>query len=467
MKNLLLLLFLFTVGTNNAQEHFNWHFYPSTSQFSNDAAFSVEYVNPPSPISYIIHAFDMTFSGYDTIFAGDSLTNIPSGTIAISAYVINPNGDTIGSGAVATTFLNGTGNYIQFNQIQQSLSNNSCDGYASIYHGFDTTLYTSASFDYVLSRTGLYGGPLLESIPVTNLNFNNLCPGYYRIESNSNEFVGTTFVIDAITYAAPTFDVDVYSSTATVGLCNSTSFAQVFGGQSPYQYSWNGGTYSSIDSINNLCTGLNLLTVIDANNDTSSTNFGVTDSTNSYINNNNYGPVVDTFAFDTQNCSFDYNQPVDSMFISNTYFIDSNSMYYELEIWQNGSPTIAIDTISYVYGLTGTGLVSLTFYCEVKSDGLGHIVSFTDYLLIGESTSTGIKNSTKNLVLIYPNPNSGLLNIKSENNFSADVFDVKGKLIFKTSETQTDISFLQAGIYFVKVKNLINNQTSIEKIIVK
>ena len=70
---------------------------------------------------------------------------------------------------------------------------------------------------------------------------------------------------------------------------------------------------------------------------------------------------------------------------------------------------------------------------------------------------TGIEDVAQSSVIIYPNPTSNLLNIKSDTPiYSFELYDALGKLIqnktemFSTENT-VDVSSLTRGIYFVRL----------------
>lgn len=80
----------------------------------------------------------------------------------------------------------------------------------------------------------------------------------------------------------------------------------------------------------------------------------------------------------------------------------------------------------------------------------------------------GIEENTTNLFSIYPNPNNGLLNIKSAIPISEiTIYNNLGQLLFTSEENnQIDISTLSEGIYFVKIKDE-NGQTETKKVLKK
>ncbi|MDO8896517.1 MAG: T9SS type A sorting domain-containing protein [Bacteroidales bacterium] len=78
--------------------------------------------------------------------------------------------------------------------------------------------------------------------------------------------------------------------------------------------------------------------------------------------------------------------------------------------------------------------------------------------VIHDIRNLGLPDLAKNEVLVYPNPFVDFISISSKKNTSFDkveVFDLTGKMIFGNFDLQDseqiDLSFLNAGVYFLKV----------------
>ena len=90
------------------------------------------------------------------------------------------------------------------------------------------------------------------------------------------------------------------------------------------------------------------------------------------------------------------------------------------------------------------------------------------------STLSTISNAFENFVL-YPNPNSGLFNIKFQaltNQVSVAVFDIRGRSVYNKLfdanglfENQIDLNNISSGIYLVNIKD--GDQTVVKKIVVE
>lgn len=98
-------------------------------------------------------------------------------------------------------------------------------------------------------------------------------------------------------------------------------------------------------------------------------------------------------------------------------------------------------------------------------------------LLFSSLTMMGQENNQSNMqpqpteaLSFYPNPiTDGKLYISSKNAMSREitVFDVLGKVVFKTTTLAKEINLqsIQAGIYLIRIKE--GEQTSTKKLIIK
>lgn len=120
--------------------------------------------------------------------------------------------------------------------------------------------------------------------------------------------------------------------------------------------------------------------------------------------------------------------------------------------WTTGATTqsIAVSptlTGSYSYTVTGT-----------TPEGCSKSKSISIQVFACTGIDESVLGSTG--VSVYPNPSSGLLNLKFEgiqNNTSVDLYDATGRLVISRSagntELQLDLSGYASGLYYMKVKN--------------
>lgn len=129
------------------------------------------------------------------------------------------------------------------------------------------------------------------------------------------------------------------------------------------------------------------------------------------------------------------------------------------------------DLDQYFYGLSTTpddGFLAFGFAFEdtqdawiVKTDYLGcDTVGCTPPPLAVEH----IESSNK--ILIYPNPATNEVNIKSEQPITLiEIIDVSGKLVLESTSHTVDVSNLSEGIYYVKAQ-FFNGSSAYEKLVV-
>lgn len=84
----------------------------------------------------------------------------------------------------------------------------------------------------------------------------------------------------------------------------------------------------------------------------------------------------------------------------------------------------------------------------------------------------GLKEENKQSlkVRIYPNPSTGVINLKAETskNISIAVFDIAGKQVFYTHKFMEQISLehLHSGLYFIKVQDNDSSASSVSKVLI-
>ncbi len=130
----------------------------------------------------------------------------------------------------------------------------------------------------------------------------------------------------------------------------------------------------------------------------------------------------------------------------------------------------------YGFGHTGTAFGYGNMLCYIPSLNV-YICSAGNYMKIGQeflqrdiynfltNNTSGISNvSTNNLVRIYPNPMTNVLNIDTPiPNFQVTIFDQTGLLVLQANnDHQVDLSFLVSGIYILELKDK-NSLTTISR----
>ena len=114
--------------------------------------------------------------------------------------------------------------------------------------------------------------------------------------------------------------------------------------------------------------------------------------------------------------------------------------------------SITIDAIGNVYingGFEGTADF------DPGSDTLNLTsVGLYDFFVLKMSeytpTSIAVSENSKNRILIYPNPTTGILTIEGAEGI-ASVYDIYGRLVLTANTNALDISQAATGIYFVRI----------------
>ncbi len=474
MKYFLFLLFTSIAFLSFSQRYFSSTYYFESVSGAEDGSIKVEFHNHDNPVNYVITVgtglnqggtFD--FATVDSIAYTDSMTNIGvdtytnTGLFSVLAIDAVTN-DTLGS-LKSLYGLVSVGN-VSFEHISNSNTNSSCNGAFKFVSPMPITSDSLTCF-YSLGHTSSVSGMGNIFNSRDSMELNNLCNGYYILRT---EVLESSFYIDPIinTISDSLFNSSVsVSTTADSSNCEGTAIVTVNSTSSPYLYSVDGETMGASNSFDSLCTGLHYVVVVNSVGDTAVRNFYIANLSNTIVNPNNYGTVVDTLYFDTQNCSFDYNQVVDSAYITNSTIIDSNSVFIEVSIFQGGNVSLVSDTISFTQGVNGSGMVDIYLYCELKSSNHGHVLRIIDFINLQSSSSTNVDKVKKNKVLIYPNPFIDKVTIEGDKPLNIVVFNTLGEVVFKSNNNNLDLKSLNSGIYFVNLT--FKEGTQVYKIIKK
>ncbi len=223
----------------------------------------------------------------------------------------------------------------------------------------------------------------------------------------------------------------------------------------PYEIILSNGQVSTNGYFSGLCQGIYSATIIDANSDSTSVNFIISNPSNNY-NNNTYSDslFVDSLVSDLQeNCQLNYNG-IDSIYIS-SYTFSGNIVTVTWAVAQ-------VDSINYItqnYTLNaGNGVYSLglAVYCPGKS--LGNYFTSTDQIYF--NASAGINEIETIEALIYPNPFNDVLNIqmKETSDYTVSLFDVTGRNILNSSiqnsnAIQLNLNELSKGKYTLLISS--------------
>lgn len=88
-----------------------------------------------------------------------------------------------------------------------------------------------------------------------------------------------------------------------------------------------------------------------------------------------------------------------------------------------------------------------------------------DYInVVEDCSSLGLGNISKKNIEIYPNPTTGILNLKSQSEIKTiDVYDMSGKkitsIVPNNKQVQINLEKLNAGVYILKIKSISGVET--------
>jgi hypothetical protein len=283
--------------------------------------------------------------------------------------------------------------------------------------------------------------------------------GNYAVEISLDGCIDTSFCVNILPsdfYSLPGFiplSAEVFPlPISNMGACNAQAFAFISGGISPYATEWSNDFYSNNLLISDsICFGFYSLKVYDNIGDSVQIPFYITDSINYY---NWYSPttVVDTLYTNSANCIIDYTLPIDSISLSNFYFLypdllsDGDYYFIEMTYYQSGNIYTNSDTL--LVSLVGDQLIMFAVWCPSKTNSTIKIInfsfSFPDVLSISEYPR--LINAK-----IYPNPSNNSIHIDDLEFDEVLIVDLTGKQVLrdKTKHKSIDISQVSTGIYLI------------------
>lgn len=134
------------------------------------------------------------------------------------------------------------------------------------------------------------------------------------------------------------------------------------------------------------------------------------------------------------------------------------------------SGTWTKDSVDYVASATGTRYFAIGGKGTLATTADQINVRIDDINITKVTGSVGIKENSKNLLSIFPNPSNGVFTLNTpENNSSVEVFNVIGENVYSKSQltkgdNSIDLSNMAAGSYIVKVKT--GNEIMTKRIVI-
>lgn len=357
-------------------------------------------------------------------------------------------------------------NILSISLVSSPTSVLSCDG--KIHQNVNTS---DPSISNISLRFGKpWGG--MPGLLISPYNVDTLCEGkYFSMLMYNRELTpgnvvylteDVSFLIGQSAFPSSTglnVQVNPYKQ-ANAPACDGKARVSITNSVVPFLCSFDGGAFTSVDSLTNLCEGMHRV-VVATSNDTVGKYFIIANNNNVINNPNPYSSVIDTIIYNFTNCNFNYNLPIDSAFIVNYNVIDTNTIFVSWNIWQGGALTSVSDTISYLYQ-SGTSMVSLMIFCgNAKTANTASFRTFrvNDYVLLNQTV--GIKENKKEELNIelFPNPFSVYISIKSSSVTDIkqiEVFNLIGELMdinyhMNSNEIVLNTENLKSGYYTISV----------------
>ena len=164
------------------------------------------------------------------------------------------------------------------------------------------------------------------------------------------------------------------------------------------------------------------------------------------------------------------NLSLESFIENRDYAILNNKLYFQhnsQQIW------VTDGTNTNTQQLTNTGTLNvptsvtvfqpIVYNSEIYFDG-NYPTQGVELWKITDTTLSLENIISKNRMSLYPNPTKDIINIKTKNlDINVEIYDVSGKLILKTKNTEIKVDNLTNGIYFLRLSD--NNQTETHKFI--
>jgi len=132
-----------------------------------------------------------------------------------------------------------------------------------------------------------------------------------------------------------------------------------------------------------------------------------------------------------------------------------------------GTNYISISCHGIAVGINNDIAITGSFsYSTDWLDGYVTSAGYSDIYVVRyveEESLTSINNTNWSDLNIYPNPTTGILNIENVGYLNLEVYNINGKLLFKTRSRQIDISNYPKGVYIIKV--IENNKTQLKRVV--
>ena len=269
------------------------------------------------------------------------------------------------------------------------------------------------------------------------------------------------FATDSILVSVSNPSLSIYSFNGEDSFsCDGIASVMVVNGIAPYSYAWTNNTeYYTTPSIQNLCSGVYSISIVDAIGCQGSSSVTINDtliinqtSDTLYFTDIIYqdSTIISADTSDwIENCTFDYILVTGASIAS--FVSDGTSTTVNWLVNLNNGTSIPIDVV-YPLNIGSSGVYELTLqlFCSAKSDPKFIVATSRIYI---DVSSIGIQSLSLNSVFLYPNPTTSTLSISGINSdFIYKISDLQGKLLKQgANDKQIEIENLPAGTYVIGI----------------
>ena len=269
------------------------------------------------------------------------------------------------------------------------------------------------------------------------------------------------FATDSILVSVsnPNLSITYFNGEDSIA-CDGTASVLVVNGIAPYSFAWTNNTeYYTTPSIQNLCSGVYSISIVDALGCQGSSSVTINDtlivnqtSDTLYFTDIIYQDST-IMSADTsdwiENCTFDYNLAIGANIVS--YIDNGTTTTVNWLINLNNGTSIPIDVIYPIsIGNSGVYEFTLQLFCSAKSDPKFIVATSQTYI---DDSIIGIQSLSLNSVFLYPNPTTSTLSISGINSdFSYKISYLQGKLLKQgVNDKQIDIEGALSGHYYITI----------------
>ncbi len=299
------------------------------------------------------------------------------------------------------------------------------------------------------------------------VNGTGLCPGSVLVVATENTYGCIFNQYGFVDQVGSVYPLSVQLSVQDVsedGLCDGSAQFFAYGGVTPYNYELydaNNTLVGSSENAGSLCSGVYQLILSDAVSNTDSIQFYVAEPSNFY---SNVIISVDSTIMDTlvtnvlEECVIDF-ATVDTAWISAVNYINADTLVVTW-VLQDTTGIHYVDQSYVITNFIGNYVIELSLFCPGKAPGDPYLKILSSLYVDYNGSSSGIDEWKDDKLIIYPNPSTDVIFIKST---GADLgrvilYDAQGKQIATEIQYFGDKVMLElpkhSGNYLIKIETL-------------